>query len=266
VAAAIRKASGYDRVALDYESRIVPYYTPVAEQLVKLAEPLPGMFMLDVGAGTGLVARKLEPRLRPGGLLVLVDQSARMLAVARQHMPQDRGSTPFVLLTTDAQTMHLAGRQFDLAVAQFSAIEELPRAILEVFRVLKPGAGLAMAVWGPDRLHDEYKLLKSVRHEIGAPAMPKHATVATIVTRLRRAGFVSIRSRQKYFPGVYADAHAYVHYRDGFPWRDFLARTLWADYLPAVARQAELRIDRRGRVVIGRSVTFLNARKQIRAS
>jgi SAM-dependent methyltransferase len=188
-----------------------------------------------------------------------------MLNVARQRMPTDRGSTPFVLVTAGAQDMQLSGRQFDLALAQFSFLEESPPAIREVFRLLKPGAVLVMAVWGPDRLHDENSLLQSAREEIDAPAMPRHTLIGTIAARLRRAGFVSVASRQKFFPGVYPDAGAYVHYRDGFPWRDFIAPRLWSDFRSALARQAELRTDRRGRVVIGRSVTYMTARKPIRA-
>jgi SAM-dependent methyltransferase len=249
----------YDRVALDYEARIVPYYAPIAEHLVKLARPRPGMSVVDVGAGTGLVARVVEAQLRPSGVVVLVDKSAPMLEVARIHMPRD--SPPYVFVTADAQDMKLAGEQFDLAVAQFSGIEELPVAIREVFRVLKSGGRLAMAIWGPNHLHGEYSLLKSVREEIGAPAQPRTSSPSTVAARLRGAGFVSVSAHQKAFPGTYTDVEAYVHYRGGFPWKSFFARRFWRDYLPAIARQAELRRDRKGRVVIRRSVTFLTARK-----
>lgn len=247
---------------MDYEARIVPYYRPIAGQLVRLARPRPGMTVIDVGAGTGLIARVLAPRLRPGGLLVLLDPAKQMLELARAHMPP--GSTRYVLVTADAQDMHLGAEQFHLAVAQFSFLEDLPAAMSEVFRVLKPGGRLAMAMWGPNRLHDEYMLLKAAREEIGATAQPESSSVRTVAARLRRAGFVSVRSLQKYFPGVYANVETYIHYRDGFPWRSFVARKLWRAYMPAIARQAELRRDRRGRVVIRRSVTFLTARRPLK--
>jgi SAM-dependent methyltransferase len=251
--------NSYDRVALQYEARIVPYYAPMAEHLVKLARPRPRMSVVDVGAGTGLVARLVEPHVRPGGVVVLVDKSAPMLEVAAKHMPNE--STPFVFVTADAQDMKLAGKQFDIAVAQFSSIEEMPHAIGEVFRVLKPGGRLAMAIWGPDRLHGEYQLLKAVREEIGAPAQPTASTPPQVAAHLRRAGFTSVTSRQRFFSGIYAGVEAYVHYRDGFPWRSFLDRAFWRTYLPAISRHAELRRDRRGRVVIQRSVTYLTARR-----
>lgn len=256
-----RTTSGtYDQVALAYEERIVPFYKDIAKALVSLAHIRKGARILDVGAGTGIVARVAEPSLRPNGMVVLLDKAAPMLAVARDRMPRMAGAAAWVCLVEESESMSLDSDQFDSVLGQFSYVEESPRAMQEVFRVLGPGGELALAVWGPDRIHDEYHLLAAARRLIGAPPVPPHPSTATVLSRLRAAGFVAARVRQRFFPGVYPDMETYLAYRDAFPWRTRLHRSFWRRYLPAVRSAAESYKDRRGRVNIRRSVNFITAR------
>lgn len=257
-----RTTSGtYDQVALAYEERIVPYYREIAKALVSLAHPGKGARILDVGAGTGIVARMAEPSLRPNGMVVLLDKAAPMLAIARERMPRAGGAAAWVCLVEESESMSLDSDQFDSVLGQFSYVEESPKAMKEVFRVLRPGGRLALAVWGPDRIHDEYHLLTAARRVLGAPPVPRHPPTPALVGRLRAAGFVATEVRQRLFQGVYADLDSYVAYRNAFPWRTVLDRSFWRGYLPAVRAAAEAYQERRGRVNIRRSVTFITARR-----
>jgi ubiquinone/menaquinone biosynthesis C-methylase UbiE len=135
-----RTTSGtYDQVALAYEERIVPYYRDIAKMLVSLANPGKGTRILDVGAGTGIVARMAEPSLRPNGIVVLLDKAAPMLAIARQRMPRMGGAAACVCLVEESESMSLDSDQFDSVLGQFSYVEESPKAVREVFRVLGHG-------------------------------------------------------------------------------------------------------------------------------
>ena len=257
-----RTTSGtYDQVALAYEERIVPYYADIAKALVSLVHIRKGARMLDVGAGTGIVARVAEPLLRPDGLVVLLDRAAPMLAIARDRMPRIAGAAAWVCVVEETESMSLGSDQFDSVLGQFSYVEESPKAMREIFRVLCPGGELALAVWGPDRLHDEYHLLAAARRLIGAPPMPRHPSTAVVLGRLRAAGFLASKARQRFFPGVYADMDSYLAYRDAFPWRTMLDGSFRRGYLQAVRSAAEAYTDRRGRVNVRRSLTFITARR-----
>jgi len=67
-----------------YESYMVPtLFAPCARILIQAADPKPGERVLDVGCGTGIVAREVASRLGATGAVTAVDLSANMLAVAR---------------------------------------------------------------------------------------------------------------------------------------------------------------------------------------
>ncbi|HEX2682109.1 MAG TPA: methyltransferase domain-containing protein [Candidatus Dormibacteraeota bacterium] len=259
--ASLTTSGTYDKVSLAYEEQIIPYYRDIAKTLVSVARPQKGDRILDVGAGTGIVARVAEASLRPNGMVALLDRAAPMLAIARQRMSEIRGAAAWVCLVDQSESMSLDSDQFDAVLGQFSYVEESPKAMREVLRVLRPGGKLALAVWGPDRLHEEYYLIKAARKILGASPQPRHQSIATIVKDLRSAGFVAAKSRQQFFRGVYADLDSFIAYRDAFPWHTLLDRGFWADYLPAVRAAASAYQDRRGRVILRRSVSFITARR-----
>ena len=59
-----------------YEAFMVPpFFAPWAERLADRARPAPGAAVLDVGSGTGIVARRLAARVG-GGRVVGLDASA----------------------------------------------------------------------------------------------------------------------------------------------------------------------------------------------
>jgi ubiquinone/menaquinone biosynthesis C-methylase UbiE len=67
-----------------YESYMVPaLFGPWATNLIQAADPRPGDRVLDVGCGTGIVARQVASRLGARGAVTGVDLSPNMLAVAR---------------------------------------------------------------------------------------------------------------------------------------------------------------------------------------
>src|SRR5436305_2966281 len=75
----------YDSVADTYQRVAVPWFTPMARDLIAAVAPVPGERVLDLGTGTGLVAALARVAVTPGGWVVGVDPSTEMLARADRH-------------------------------------------------------------------------------------------------------------------------------------------------------------------------------------
>jgi SAM-dependent methyltransferase len=102
--------------------------------------PAPSGLTVDLGAGEGRVARALRPR---GYDVVEVEGSA---ALARAN--RDRGGR---VVHADVAHLPLRDEVADLAIAFMSMqdVDDMPRAIAEAARVLKPRGNLAMAIVHP---------------------------------------------------------------------------------------------------------------------
>ena len=103
---------------------------------LKRAGLLPGMRMLDVATGTGLLAREALAVLGPTGALVGLDPSAGMLAAWR-GVTGTRAS----LVRGTAEALPVADASFDFVALGYAMrhIPDLHAAFAEFHRVLRPG-------------------------------------------------------------------------------------------------------------------------------
>ncbi|MGH3320190.1 MAG: class I SAM-dependent methyltransferase [Streptosporangiaceae bacterium] len=113
-------------------------YSPDFFELV----PPPGAGTLDLGCGEGRVARDLAAR---GHRVTGVDAAPTLLAAAREADP---GGT---YLLADAADLPFGDGSFDLVVAYNSLmdISDMPGAVKESARVLRPGGRLCLSVTHP---------------------------------------------------------------------------------------------------------------------
>lgn len=103
---------------------------------LKRAGLLPGMRMLDVATGTGLLAREAMGILGPTGTLVGVDPSAGMLAEWRRALGAQAS-----LVRGTAEALPVADGRFDFVALGYALrhIPDLRAAFSEFHRVLRPG-------------------------------------------------------------------------------------------------------------------------------
>jgi SAM-dependent methyltransferase len=102
---------------------------------------------LDVAAGTGEPGLSVAARL-PRGRVVLTDVSAGMLASAGANATA-RGLTNVELRECGVDPLPFADASFDTISCRFGLMffPDIPGAVAELIRVLRPGGRLSTAVW-----------------------------------------------------------------------------------------------------------------------
>ena len=137
-------AEAYDALvrAEDRDGNLIP--------AIESIHPLAGAAVLEVGVGTGRIARAIVGRV---GRLVAVDRAAAMLAVARRHLAGVEGAAPWELHEADARALPVGDGWADVALAGwvFGHLREwmpddwraqVARALAEMRRALRPGGAL----------------------------------------------------------------------------------------------------------------------------
>jgi ubiquinone/menaquinone biosynthesis methyltransferase len=107
------------------------------QRLIALASPERGTRSLDLATGTGDLAFSLAKR---SALVVGLDITERMIELARLKAATHRGPPPRFLIG-DMTALPFDASSFDLVTTGYGLrnVPDLPRAIDEILRVLRPG-------------------------------------------------------------------------------------------------------------------------------
>jgi len=110
-----------------------------------------GENVLDIGSGPGILACEMAADVGAVGSVDGVDPSTSMLALARACRPP-RGAAEIRFVAGDACALPFGGETFDAAVATqvYEYVQDVPAALGEAFRVLRPGGRLLVldTDWG----------------------------------------------------------------------------------------------------------------------
>jgi len=229
-------AASYDPVATSFDRLSERFATPVASKLVALAAPETGQRWLDVGTGSGIVARCVSSQTEDVEV-VGVDLSLQMLGVARQGSALGEDRVHSVYARMDAERLAFDDASFD-GVLSLYALLHFPHpeiALAEMIRVSRPGGRLVLAFgsgperWTQEGLIDAARRLRGrlscslglrlegpamlerlVDQHLGGPAEVEESRLATnrgdrpstVVRLVEGAGFTVLRTDWQGFESV----------------------------------------------------------------
>jgi arsenite methyltransferase len=222
------------------------YTTPdVVEQRRLVIEALDlraGEHVLDIGSGPGFLACEIAAVVGERGSVHGVDPSESMLAIAA-HRERAPGSAPVEFRPGDAVKLPYPDASFDAAVSTqvYEYVADMPAALAEVRRVLRPGGRLLVldtdwdsVVWRSSDRERMRRVLAAWDEHLADPHLPARLTGllrdAGFTVRLRttiplfNAGFDS----DTYSAGLLSFVSTFVPGRNGITEEEARA---WADEL-----------------------------------
>ena len=125
----------------------------------------PGMKILELGAGNGALWSQNIAKVSKNVTIVLSDISEGILADARKAI----GDHPqFQYSVFNAQKIPFADNTFDLVIANHMLFycDDIPKALQEVQRVLKPGATFTCSTYSKRHMHEITDLVQNYNANI----------------------------------------------------------------------------------------------------
>jgi ubiquinone/menaquinone biosynthesis C-methylase UbiE len=146
----------------------------VAEQLLNLTALEPGERVLELACGPGGLGLSAARRVGPDGEVVLTDVAGEMTSIAAARAAE-HGLTNVTTRELDLESIDEPDGSFDAVLCRegLMLVPDPDRAAAEMVRVLRPGARLAVAVWGPQASNPWLgSLFDAVTAELGHPVPP----------------------------------------------------------------------------------------------
>jgi len=131
-------AAGYDRGFAHVTNHFVPF-------LLRAAHIAPGMRVLDIATGTGIVAEAVLSVIGPTGHITAADISSAMVERARARLRHAKNAS---IAVEDGQALSFLDGSFDAVVCSLGLMFfPDPRCgLAEFHRVLRPGGRAAVSV------------------------------------------------------------------------------------------------------------------------
>lgn len=147
IRASIRQ--GWEEVARRYTQDRLGIFGRSAARLIDLLTPPRNISLLDVGCGSGALTIRAASNSDDDGLVIGSDISIEMLRQSHSASSKKRVKASFCQM--DAEFLGFANASFDVVTCAFSLFQfpDMEAALIEMWRVLKPGGWIGLSNWGP---------------------------------------------------------------------------------------------------------------------
>lgn len=133
-------------------SRFEGMIAGIGEALLKQADFKPGERVLDIGCGGGGTTISIAQAIAPSGEVLGIDISPDLTTASTQRASA-AGVSNVCFMCADASTVQLEGAPFDRLFSRFGSMFFLEphKAFANLHSLLRPGARIDLAAWGPPR-------------------------------------------------------------------------------------------------------------------
>lgn len=175
-----------------------PTQARLRRRFLRFCRIAPGWRVVEVGSGSGVVARDLATLVGPRGHVTGIDRSRVVLAAARRRAREERLDGRLEFRLGDAAALPLRTGRFDCALAVTVLLHVArPQAMLrELVRVTRPGGvvGLQDQDFGTQVLdHPDRELTRRIFEGVTARLYREPFSGRTLVRRLVELGLERVR-------------------------------------------------------------------------
>jgi len=196
------------------------------------------MMVLDIGSGYGFPMLELAERLDSGSGVTGIDPSEESILVVKKKITA-RGITNAKIISGVAEAIPFGNDHFDLIVSNngLNNVRDLPVAMKESFRVLKPRGQMVFSVNLPHTFIEFYDVFEGLLTELAMDAergkvkehiFQKRKSVEFFRDLILETGFNIVSFQPEGFKYRFADGTSFFNH---FLIRNFF-RPAWEEILP----------------------------------
>jgi SAM-dependent methyltransferase len=236
-------------------------------QLISALNLCSGERVLDVGAGTGRLAAYVAEIVGPSGHVAAIDPLPLRIEIARTKAT--RNFEAHVGRAEDLSEFDDATFDVVYLNSVFHWVADKPRALEEIFRVLKPSGRLGLNSQDTTRPHEARLFIRRALVEAGIEGdhSTLHPSLGISSEELRdlfiRAGFVACSIELRTFVDIFANAEALIDWSSSGAFGNFLVAVSTAGRAAVRDKLARLLEPKRSSegIRLERYLIFATARK-----
>lgn len=238
------------------------------KQLIDALNLSNGQRVLDIGAGTGRLGAYVAGLVGPSGYVIGIDPLPLRIEIARS-----KAIPNFEARVAGAEDLsEFENDSFDVVYLNsvFHWVSDKPRALAEIFRVLKPNGRIGLNCQDPDHPHESRILVRQAVVKTGIKLDPQIAYPSLSVSgdelkeQMTAAGFVEFAGELRTFIDTFADVDALLVWSSSSTFGNFLAEVPAADRARVREALSHLLEPKRigpQSIQLERYLTFATARK-----